>query len=148
MTSLIFLCQQWQLQFWDYKSNTPPPPNWFSWKLQHIDIGRLKACRNPITPSSKVVAFSQQVITQLCQIILIRAVSRLTGWPHLTLVESVDKWAAVQWRHCCDLHRQSDRTASWSMWGETWGCALIRWAAVFICMCARKWISECVCVCV
>ncbi len=146
MTPSDFLCQQWQLQFWDYKSNTPLPPNWFSWKLQHIDIGRLKACRNPILPSSKAVAFAQQVITQLCQIILIRAVSRLIGWPHLVLVASADKWAAVQWRHCRDLRRQPDRTASWSMLAETRGCALIRWAAVFMCMCVWKWISERVCV--
>lgn len=92
-------------------------------------------------------SFSQQVITQLCQIILIRAVSRLTGWPHLALVVSADKWAAVQWLHCRDLRRRPDRTASWSMWAKTRGCALIRWAAVFMCMCVWKWISERVCVC-
>lgn len=145
MTPSYFLCQQWQLQFWDYESNMPLPPNWFSWKLQHIGIGRLKACRNPILASSKAVAFAQ-VITKLRQIILIRAVNRLTGWPHLALVVSVDKWAAVQRQHCCDLRRRPDWTASWSMWAETRGCPLIRWAAVFMCMCVWKWISECMCV--
>lgn len=138
ITPSDFLCQQWQLQFWDYKSNTPPPLNWFSWKLHHIDIGRLKACRNPILPSSKAVPFAQQVITQLCQIILIRVVK-----------EANCDLTSRRWCLRANEPQCSSGTVTGQLheaWGETQGCAL-RWAPVFmrICELSVRHVGLCAC---